>query len=142
MNSSCNESFPLAEILSLMLYDLDQLFSKTFVKTFGRNCKKILSKCRHDSVEQFCFKKFLYFNFFLTFSGKFFDPPKKCACQNCNLLDPMKMFLDFFLWKNNSINTLRLRSKSHRIFEGIFCAWLSELHSKSLEEPCDDDCFW
>ena len=57
-------------------------------------------------------------------------------------LSEWKCFWIFSLWKINSINLLRLRSKSHRILDGFFCAWLSRLHSKSLEVFCDDICFW
>ena len=53
-----------------------------------------------------------------------------------------KCFWIYSLWKINSINLLRLRSESHRYFDWIFCAWLSKLPSKSLEEFCDDICFW
>ena len=44
---------------------------------FRAKLLKILSRCRDDSVELFCFKKFLFFNFCLTFSGKSFEFPKK-----------------------------------------------------------------
>ena len=46
-------------------------------ENFRAKLLKILSRCRDDSVELFCFKKFLFFNFCLTFSGKSFEFPNK-----------------------------------------------------------------
>ena len=89
------------------------------------------------------FKKFLYFHFCLTFSGKFFDFPKKLCLSKMQFTSPNEnVFGFFFFGKGNVIIALKLRSKSHRTLDWIFCAWLSKLHSKSLEEFRDNICFW
>ena len=118
-------------------------FFQNVCKNFRLKLLKILSRCRDESVEQFCFKKFLYFHFCLTFSGKFFDFPKKLCLSKLQFTCPNENVFGFvFFGKGNVIIALKLRSKSHRNFDWIFCAWLSKLHSKSSEEFCDKICFW
>ena len=72
----------------------------------------------------------------------FWHSKKNVPVKIAFYLSQWNCFWIYSLWKINSINLLGLRSKSHRIFDGFFCAWLPKLHSKSLEDFCDDNCFW
>ena len=110
---------------------------------FRAKLLKILSRCRDDSVEQFCFELVPVLQLLSDFQRKFFWLSKKgVPVEIAFYLSQWKCFWIYSLWKINSIILLRLRSESHRNFDWIFCAWLSKLPSKSLEEFCDDICFW
>ena len=90
---------------------------------------KLHSSCRGQSAEQFCFKKFLYFNACLIFSGNSFEFSKNLGCQNWNLLAKRRRHGAFFLEKVNSQIALVFRSENHRNSGGSFWAWLTELQS-------------
>ena len=110
---------------------------------FRAKISKLLSTCREDSVEQFRFKKFLYFNFCLTFSANFFDFSEKLWLPKLQFTCPDEIIFGFVPFRKGiHIILTRRRSENYRKFDGIFCGWLSKLHSKSLEEVCEDICFW
>ena len=117
-------------------------FFKTFAKTFGWNCWKFFQGVETTLLSNFVLKSSCTSTFVWLSAENLLTFQKKCAYQNSVLLVPVKMFWIYSFWKIISINLLRLRSKSQRIFDGFFCAWLSKLHWKSLEEFCDDNCFW
>ena len=109
---------------------------------FRAKLLKIPSRCRDDSVELFCFKKFLSSTFVWLSTENLLTFQKLCL-SNLQLTFPEENVFEFiFFGKANLIIALKLRPESHRNFEGIFCAWLSKLPLRSLEEDTDENCFW
>ena len=110
---------------------------------FRAKISKLVSTCQEDSEEQLRSKKSLYFNFCLIFSANFFDFSEKLWLPKLQFTCPGGIIFGLVPFKKgNHIIATRHRSESHRNFDEIFRGWLSNLHSKSLEEVFDDICFW
>ena len=83
---------------------------------FRAKLLEIPSRCRDDSVELFCFKKFLYFNFCLTFNGKNFDIPKIVPVKLAIDFSRRKCFWIYFLWKSKSDNSFKTSTRKSSEF--------------------------
>ena len=69
----------------------------------------------------------------MTFSGNIFWQFKKMWFSKLHFTCPDENVFRFvYFEKDNFINALGLRSKSHRKIDGISCALLSKLHWKSF----------
>ena len=79
---------------------------------------KNLSRCRGDSVEQFCFRNFMYFKFCLTFSGKSFDSPKKLCLSNLQITCPDENVLDLVSLEKFFCKCLKAPIKNSSEFRG------------------------
>ena len=142
MNTSCNEIFFFGEnTFPDALWLRSTIFQNVCEKLWGKLLKN-LSRCQEDSVEQFGFRKFMYFNFCLTFSWKSFDSPKKLCLSNLQITCPDENVLDLVSLEKYFCICLKAPIKNSSEFRGIFCAWLSKLHLNSLEETTDKNCFW
>ena len=143
MKFSWNEIFSWENKISLMFYDLDLHY---FPKCLWKGSGEIAKFCFNLSRGLYWANLFqkvpvlqLYSDFqwelFWLFRIKWLSKPQ-LACADGNVFGLV------LFEKGNLIIFLRFRSQSHRNFDGIFWARLSKLHSKSLEELCDDNVFW
>ena len=110
------------------------------MKTLGRSCQNCFQHVAKTVMTIFLFKKYLYFNFCLTFSGKTFDILKNVVVvETATYMSRCETCWKFFPLKRFSYTCFRL---SIRKSSEIRRAWLSKLHSVCLEDFSGGNFFW
>ena len=83
-----------------MFYDLNQLFSKMFVKSFDRICQNSFQHVERTGLSN-AFSNYSCTSFFVWLSAVTLSTNSKtCGCQSCNSLVQMKNLFKLFAFKN------------------------------------------